>query len=401
MARRDGEIHLLSAFTEQEEALLIASRVIETMRREHARYQDFAILYRTNSQSRALEEAFRKRNLPYAVYSGNSFFERAEVKDMMAYLKLAVNVNDDESFKRVVNKPARGIGETSLRALTELARAEGKSLFKAAYSENSEAFGLKAAALGRIRTFCELINRYAAKIGVTGAHEVAVGLSDASGLYAFYKADNSIEGQSRASNVEELLNSVAQFEEDRREEYRIELAAESQDPEVPEKHLVTLPEFLEDISLLTAVDLQDEEDSANKIALMTVHSAKGLEFPYVFVTGLEENLFPPAVCWLHRRTSRRNAGFSTWRLRGPRKQCACLMRRHGCGTASTSRILRAGSSGKSTVVIWRIRCRGMGSDPRGLKADSGASVPRISARGLEDLLRNMAVPVGTLPPAVR
>ena len=132
----DGEkIHLLSAFTEQEEALLIASRVIETMRREHARYQDFAILYRTNSQSRALEEAFRKRNLPYAVYSGNSFFERAEVKDMMAYLKLAVNVNDDESFKRVVNKPARGIGETSLRALTELARAEGKSLFKAAYSE--------------------------------------------------------------------------------------------------------------------------------------------------------------------------------------------------------------------------------------------------------------------------
>ena len=289
----DGEkIHLLSAFTEQEEALLIASRIIETMRREHARYQDFAILYRTNSQSRALEEAFRKRNLPYAVYSGNSFFERAEVKDMMAYLKLAVNVDDDESFKRVVNKPARGIGETSLRTLTELARAEGKSLFKAAYSENSETFGLKPAALGRIRTFCELIARYAAKIGVTGAHEVAVGLSDASGLYAFYKGDNSIEGQSRASNVEELLNSVAQFEEDRREEYRIEHAAESQEAELPETPVVTLPEFLEDISLLTAVDLQDEEDSANKIALMTVHSAKGLEFPYVFVTGLEENLFP-------------------------------------------------------------------------------------------------------------
>lgn len=289
----DGEkIYLLSAFSEQEEALLIASRIIETMREEHARYQDFAILYRTNSQSRALEEALRKRNLPYAVYSGNSFFERTEVKDMMAYLKLAANVNDDESFKRAVNKPARGIGETTLRALAELARAEGKSLFKAAYSENSEAFGLKAAALGRIRSFCELINRYAAKIGVTGAHEVAVGLSDASGLYAFYKADNSIEGQSRASNVEELLNSVAQFEEDRREEYLIELAVESQDPEVPEKHLVTLPEFLEDISLLTAVDIQDEEDSANKIALMTVHSAKGLEFPYVFVSGLEENLFP-------------------------------------------------------------------------------------------------------------
>lgn len=290
----EGEkIHLLSSFSEQEEALLIASRILEIMRAEHARYQDFALLYRTNSQSRALEEALRKRNLPYAIYSGHSFFDRAEVKDMMAYLKLAVNVNDDESFKRVVNKPARKIGETSLQALNALALAEGKSLFKAAYSENFEAFGLKESAVARIRSFCGLIDRFAAKAGVTGAHELAVGLADASGLYAFFKSDNSIEGQSRASNVEELLNSVAQFAEDRRNSYFAELAADSPgDASEVQPPVVTLPEFLEDITLLTAVDIQDDEDAADKISLMTVHSAKGLEFPYVFVTGMEENLFP-------------------------------------------------------------------------------------------------------------
>lgn len=291
----EGEkIRLLSSFSEQEEALVIASRILETMRAEHARYQDFALLYRTNSQSRALEEALRKRNLPYAIYSGNSFFDRAEVKDMMAYLKLAVNVQDDESFKRAVNKPARGIGEASLQALMALARAERTSLFKAAYSENHESFGLKASAMARIRSFCGMIESFAAKIAMTGAHEAAVGLSDASGLYAFYKSDNSIEGQSRASNVEELLNSVAQFEEDRRNEYLSELAADAPASGLTEEQMpvVTLPEFLEDISLLAAADMQEDEDAANKIALMTVHSAKGLEFPYVFVTGMEENLFP-------------------------------------------------------------------------------------------------------------
>ena len=129
----EGEkIRLIRAYTESEEALLIASSIISRMQSDHAEYQDFAILYRTNSQSRALEEALRKRNLPYLIYSGNSFFERAEVKDMMAYLKLAVNVHDDESFKRIVNKPARGIGDTSMSALIEAARKEGTSLYRAA-----------------------------------------------------------------------------------------------------------------------------------------------------------------------------------------------------------------------------------------------------------------------------
>lgn len=288
------KIHILSAFSEQEEALAIASRIIGMTREEHARYQDFAILYRTNSQSRALEEALRKRNLPYVIYSGHSFFERAEVKDMMAYLKLAVNVHDDESFKRIVNRPARGIGDASLAALSAMAHDKGLSLFRAAWSEDFAEYGLKAPSVARLRSFCEMIGKAASKVETTGAHEAAVALSDASGLYAFYKSDHSIEGLSRASNVEELLNSVAQFEENRKEEYLEQLAAESPESDFSDVRapVPTLAEFLEDISLLTAVDMQDGEDASNKIALMTVHSAKGLEFPYVFVTGMEENLFP-------------------------------------------------------------------------------------------------------------
>ena len=137
----------------------IASAIMARIRAESAEYEDFAILYRTNSQSRALEEQLRRRNIPYMIYSGNSFFERAEVKDMMAYFKLAVNLNDDESFRRVVNKPARGIGDTSLNALTQAAREQQVSLFKAASLPNLENFGLKAAAIGKIRSFCTLMEK--------------------------------------------------------------------------------------------------------------------------------------------------------------------------------------------------------------------------------------------------
>ena len=288
------KIRLLKSFSEQEEALMICSEIVSRMRTDHARYQDFAILYRTNSQSRALEEALRKRNLPYVIYSGNSFFERAEVKDMMAYLKLVVNVNDDESFKRVVNMPARGIGDTSVGALASMASAKGISLFKAAYQADFAEYGLKAPAVAKIRSFCDMINGFAARASGMNAHDLARALSDASGLYAHFKSDSSIEGQSRASNVEELVNSAAQFVEDRQNEYLQELLADSEleDESQVEYPVVTLGEFLENISLLSNVDIGEDEDSMNKIALMTVHSAKGLEFPFVFVTGLEENLFP-------------------------------------------------------------------------------------------------------------
>ena len=294
----EGEkIRLIQAYTEQEEALLIASSIVSRIHSEHARYQDFAILYRTNAQSRALEEALRKRNLPYMIFSGNSFFERAEVKDMMAYFKLAVNLNDDESFKRIVNKPARGIGDTSLNSLAQAAEAHKVSLFKAAFADDLENYGLKAAAVRKIREFCEMMGRLCVRAQKEDAYNVAVSLAVDSGLLMFYKSDNSIEGQSRTANVEELLNSVKNFVEERNNEMFEQMQADgsiSEGDEISETDLppVTLCDFLENVSLLSAVDVEEDEDGSNKIALMTVHSSKGLEFPYVYVAGMEENIFP-------------------------------------------------------------------------------------------------------------
>ena len=296
MGAEGEKIRLIQAYTEQEEALLIASSIISRIQSERAQYQDFAILYRTNAQSRALEEALRKRNLPYMIYSGNSFFERAEVKDMMAYFKLVVNVNDDESFKRIVNKPARGIGDTSLSALIAAASNHKLSLFKAAYSDDLENFGLKPPAIKKIREFCDMVGHLCIRSVKEDAYTVAAAAAMDSGLLMFYRSDTSIEGQSRTANVEELLNSVKIYIEEKQNEMFEEMQAEGTVSEgvelaAADLPLVTLGDYLENVSLLSAVDVSDEE-SSNKIALMTVHSSKGLEFPYVFVAGMEENIFP-------------------------------------------------------------------------------------------------------------
>ncbi|MBO6169944.1 MAG: UvrD-helicase domain-containing protein [Bacteroidales bacterium] len=283
------KLHLIQAFTEQDEAVEIVSAIQKRMRGDGAAYQDFAILYRTNSQSRALEEQLRRRNIPYIVYSGNSFFERAEVKDMMAYFKLVVNPMDDESFKRVVNKPARAIGDTSVKALEAAALAHGTTLFRAAFADDLEAYGLRSAAVQKVRAFCAMIDSLNQSVKTLGAFDLARQIADKSGLYAFYQADTSIEGMARFANVEELVNSVASFEEERRDE-----AEGAEDT-------FTLDDFLENVSLLSNVDLSEDEDTNNKVALMTVHSAKGLEFPYVFVTGMEENLFPSQSMMLSQK----------------------------------------------------------------------------------------------------
>ena len=288
MGEEGEKIHLVRCFTEQEEAMQIASAILSRMRAEKCEYQDFAVLYRTNSQSRAVEEQLRRRNIPYMIYSGNSFFERAEVKDMMAYFKLAVNLNDDESFKRVVNKPTRGIGDTSLNALMMAARDNQVSLFKAAWLESLENYGLKGAAITKIRAFCSLMDKTAQEAVTGDAYEVAMSLAQESGLYLFYKADNSIEGQSRFANVEELLNSVKLYTEEALEAEEAE--ASEEEKEAP-KRVLTLGDYLENVSLLSNADVAEDETN-NKVALMTVHTAKGLEFPYVFVAGMEENLFP-------------------------------------------------------------------------------------------------------------
>ena len=294
----EGEkIRLIKAYADTEEAYLVASSIVSRIQSDHAEYQDFAILYRTNSQSRALEEALRKRNLPYMIYSGNSFFDRMEVKDIMAYLKLAVNVNDDESFKRVINKPARGIGDTSLNALNAAALEHKTSLFKAAFAEDLERFGLKQAAIKKIREFCLMMDKSAQKAHSEDAYKVASEIAMESGILMFYKADTSIEGQARTANVEELLNGVKSYVEERQSEIFEEMQAadlvgEGVELSASDLPAVTLIDYLENVSLLSAVDVEDEEDGNNKISLMTVHSSKGLEYPYVYVVGMEENLFP-------------------------------------------------------------------------------------------------------------
>ena len=282
VAEEGEKISVLKTWSESDEAVTIVSRIMDRMRVSHAQYSDFAILYRTNSQSRALEEQLRRRNIPYLIYSGNSFFERAEVKDMMSYFKLVVNPRDDESFKRVINKPARGIGDTSLGALEAASEALGCTLFEAVAAQDLEHYGLRAPARQKMLEFCKMILSLSAQMKTTDAFHLARSIADDSGLYAFYKADTSIEGMSRASNVEELINSVESF---------VEMKLDETD-DVEPGLVVTLDDFLEEVSLLSNADTKDDEDGNNKVALMTVHSAKGLEFPYVFVAGMEENLFP-------------------------------------------------------------------------------------------------------------
>ena len=296
-AGEEGErIKLINAYTAEEEALLIASDIVSRIYADSAQYKDFAILYRTNSQSRALEEALRRKNLPYMIYSGNSFFDRAEVKDMMAYFKLVVNNDDDESFKRIVNKPARGIGDTSVAALSAAATEAGSSLFYAAFNAPLAEYGLRQAAISKIQSFCSAILAFSDKVTSSDAGDLAVSIAVESGILGLYKSDTSIEGQSKAANVEELLNSVKTFVDERKNEYAEEMAADSREEEfeiaASDLPPVTLGDFLENVSLLSAVDVEDDEDSDNKIAMMTVHSSKGLEFPYVYVSGMEENLFP-------------------------------------------------------------------------------------------------------------
>ena len=282
MGEKGEPIRIVSSYNETGEAAMVADEIVSRMRKDGSQYSDFAILYRTNNQSRALEEALRRRNIPYRVYSGNSFYERAEVKDMMAYLKLVVNPLDEESFKRVVNKPARGIGDTSLEALDKAARAHQTCLFKAAWLEDLESFGLKAAAIARIKAFCEMINRFAADAFRCNAEELALKIADESGYRTALAADTSIEGMARKANVEELLDSISIYVEERTSE------AQENGEDVPD---ITLGDYLENVSLLANADT-DEGDDSNRVSLMTVHSAKGLEFSHVLITGLEDNLFP-------------------------------------------------------------------------------------------------------------
>jgi DNA helicase-2/ATP-dependent DNA helicase PcrA len=287
------KIEVLNGFTEQEESYLVASKIVDRIYTAKAQYSDFAILYRTNAQSRSIEEALRKRNLPYRIFAGFSFYDRAEVKDMLAYFRLAINPLDDEAFRRVVNFPARGIGDTTLNYLAALASSKGISMLDAVMLSDQElmAGGLKSAAIGKLRGFAAMIVEMNQKMAETDAYELALEIGNQSGALIAFKSDTSIEGLSKFQNVEALFNSIKDYVDEETE------SRANGDDSLIGDITITLAEYVENITLLTAAerDSGQDDDNNNKIALMTVHASKGLEFPYVFIVGLEENLFPSSI----------------------------------------------------------------------------------------------------------
>lgn len=279
----DGEpIILRTEGNEKEEARHIAETIAAAVRDEVKNYDDFAILYRTNSQSRVLEDELVRSRIPYMIYSGTSFFQRMEVKDLMAYFRLTVNPHDDEAFIRVVNKPARGFGEAAMRTLTGAAQAWSMPLWLAATNPSAMLLGFNAKASEGLTGFISLIESFRDFAGSHSAYETACFISDQVGFYEEYSNDKDEESQKRADNIRELLDSVKSYEED----------IENRNADLTEDNAEkpTLVGYLQNAMLLTNADTGG--DSAGKVSLMTVHCAKGLEFDTVFVTGMERGLFP-------------------------------------------------------------------------------------------------------------
>jgi len=318
-AGEEGEkIEIVKAYTELEEAFLVAGSIASRSYSEKAVYSDFAILYRTNAQSRAIEEALRKRGIPYKIYGGHSFYERAEVKDVMAYLRLVVNPKDNEAFKRIVNVPARGIGDTTIGNLQAAASSADVSIWEAVHTGDLASFGIKSAAANRLADFCRIISEMSAKATSVNAYDLATEVLIRTGYMEYLKSDNSVEGQSRLENVEELFNSIKNYLEEIEAEALEDAAYASDEDFGPGsssslnsesssdfsssfenskmdsvlKKTVLMSDFLENISLMSAVDESSKDEDNNKVSLMTVHSSKGLEFKYVHIIGMEEKLFP-------------------------------------------------------------------------------------------------------------
>ncbi len=265
--------------TDAEEGRHVASSIFEFKMQEQRKNADFAILYRTNAQSRALEDALRKRDIPYRIYGGLSFYQRKEIKDVLAYLRLIVNPKDEESLKRVINYPARGIGQTTVDKLVVGAKQHGLSLFETMIKASELGLSLHSGALTKLSNFVTLLQRFQIENETLNAFEITDLVTKKIGLVQELKKDATPEGIARIENVEELLNGIRDFTEGQRE-----LADATG----------SLSEFLEDVALATDLD-QDDDPSIDRVALMTIHLAKGLEFPYVYIVGLEEDLFPSAM----------------------------------------------------------------------------------------------------------
>lgn len=278
--KEKGEaIGVFQAYSDVEEGDIVVNKIAELRRQEHYKYSDFAVLYRTNAQSRVFEEAMRKRSMPYRIYGGLSFYQRKEIKDVIAYFRLTVNPKDEEALKRIINYPARGIGDTTIGKIITAASASNVSLWDVICEPLTYGVEFNKGTLTKLQNFRALIMGFIEKAEVDNAFEIGTAIIKASGIIGEVCQDNSPENLSRKENIEELVNGINNFCEERMEEG---------------SSRVLLSDFLSEVSLLTDQDL-DKDSDEEKISLMTIHSAKGLEFKNVFVVGMEENLFPSAM----------------------------------------------------------------------------------------------------------
>jgi len=272
-----GEQILISeAYSDIEEAQIVCRQINQLRRSEGLEYSDFAILYRTNAQSRVFEENLRKQGMPYRIYGGLSFYQRKEVKDVIAYFRLSVNPNDEEALKRVINYPTRGIGNTTLQKIIDAANQYNVSLWSVVTAPLHYGLNLTKGTAGKLQGFHDKIESFMDLVQRLDAEQAGREIIKESGIINDIYSDSSPEGLARQENIEELANGLSTFVETRKEE---------------DNQNVSISDYLSEVSLLSDVDT-DKGDNEHKVTLMTIHSAKGLEFPTVFVVGLEENLFP-------------------------------------------------------------------------------------------------------------
>lgn len=265
-----NQIELIKAVSDNEEGRLVASSIFEEKMQHQLKFSDFVILYRTNSQSRAMEESLRRLNIKYKIVGGLSFYQRKEIKDLLAYLRFTLNQNDEASFRRIINLPKRGIGDSTVDKIILGANDQGISIWEVLQNPTPFVGGRAA---GPIDDFVTMIKRFALEVTRKDAYDAAFEIAKGSGLLRELYEDKTVEGLSRHENVQELLNAIKEYVDD------------------PEKENKTLGAFLQDVSLVTGQD-EDKDKDPDKVTLMTIHMAKGLEFKYVYIVGLEEDLFP-------------------------------------------------------------------------------------------------------------
>ena len=278
--KEKGElIGLIHANSDTEEGTLVANSIFGYKMSRHLSNKDFAILYRTNAQSRSMEEALRKQNIPYKIYGGLSFYDRKEIKDLLAYFRVVINPEDEQALLRIINYPARGIGKTSIERMMVVANEQRNSIWKC-MENNVFPQDFNMGTVNKFRDFMVMIKSFQSLQAKMNAFELAKHITNTIGLIKVLKEDDSPEGVSRVENVEELLNAIMEFSDRQVDETTGETAR------------VDLVQFMEDVALLTDNEMKKDDGDNDYVSLMTIHSAKGLEFPYVYVVGMEENLFP-------------------------------------------------------------------------------------------------------------